>query len=78
MLERAADRAKRLAVDVDLVEMSVEHLDFPDDTFDWVVATFVFCSVPDPAKGLKGIGRVVKPEGRILLLEHVRVVRPVI
>jgi ubiquinone/menaquinone biosynthesis C-methylase UbiE len=43
-----------------------------------VVATFVFCSVPDPVQGLREIGRVVRPGGQILLLEHVRIDRPVI
>ncbi|GJM41917.1 MAG: hypothetical protein DHS20C20_21990 [Ardenticatenaceae bacterium] len=37
-----------------------------------VVATFVFCSVPDPILGLDEIARVLKPNGRLLLLEHVR------
>jgi ubiquinone/menaquinone biosynthesis C-methylase UbiE len=56
--------------------MDVQHLEFPDDTFDTAVATFVFCSVPDPAQGLRELARVVKPGGQIILLEHVRVDRP--
>src|SRR5690625_1072054 len=47
-------------------------MDFPDNTFDNVVSTCVFCSVPDPVKGLKEIRRVVKPEGKIVMLEHMR------
>ncbi|MFC2046431.1 SAM-dependent methyltransferase, partial [Chloroflexota bacterium] len=39
-------------------------------------ATFVFCSVPDAVRGLRELGRVVKPEGRIFLLEHVRINQP--
>ncbi len=42
------------------------------------MATFVFCSVPDPVQGLRELGRVVRPGGQILLLEHVRVNRPVV
>ena len=52
MLERARKRAVDLKLDVDLRIGDVQALDFPDETFDSVVATFVFCSVPDPLLGL--------------------------
>lgn len=41
------------------------------------MATFVFCSVPDPVQALEEIDRVVKPCGRVMLLEHVRVNMPI-
>ncbi len=72
MLEFARRRASLLNAEVRLVEMDVEHMAFPDNTFDSVFATFVFCSVPDPVLGLREIRRVCKPGGRLLLLEHVR------
>lgn len=78
MLERARRQAKRLGLQVDLQEMDVQTLAFPDATFDSAVATFVFCSVPNPVQGLRELGRVVKPGGRIILLEHVRLDRPII
>jgi ubiquinone/menaquinone biosynthesis C-methylase UbiE len=56
--------------------MDAQHLDFPDDNFDAAIATFVFCSVPDAVQGLRELGRVVKPEGQIFLLEHVRINEP--
>jgi ubiquinone/menaquinone biosynthesis C-methylase UbiE len=56
--------------------MDAQRLDFPDDSFDAAVATFVFCSVPDAVRGLRELGRVVKPRGQILLLEHVRINEP--
>jgi len=52
--------------------MDVERLALADDAFDETVATFLFCSVADPVAGLRELGRVVRPDGRILLLEHVR------
>ncbi|MBM2848741.1 MAG: methyltransferase 11 protein [Anaerolineales bacterium] len=55
-----------------------QALEFPDASFDAAVATFVFCSVPDPLLGLHELGRVVKPGGQILLLEHVRSANPIL
>lgn len=72
MLEYAQKRAAELNIDVELRLGDVQNLDFPDDTFDDVVSTFVFCSVPNPTLGLKELLRVTKPNGRLLMLEHVR------
>jgi ubiquinone/menaquinone biosynthesis C-methylase UbiE len=76
MLQRAQQRAEELGRTLELHQMDAQCLDFPDDSFDAAVATFVFCSVPDAVQGLRELGRVVKPEGRILLLEHVRINEP--
>ncbi len=72
MLERARRRAERLGIAVELRQMDAQALDLPDNSFDTVVATFVFCSMPDPVRGLRELGRVAKPKGKILLLEHMR------
>ncbi len=71
MLSRAREKAEKQRVEVNLKYMDVQHLEFEDDTFDSVVASFVFCSVPDPIRGLAEVKRVCKPEGKVLLLEHV-------
>jgi ubiquinone/menaquinone biosynthesis C-methylase UbiE len=84
MLAQARRRAEELGLDVDLRHMDAQHLAFPDDAFDAVVATFVFCSVPDPVQGLRELGRVTRPGGDtcagagIWLLEHVRVNKPLV
>ncbi len=78
MLARAQARSRALGLNVDLHVMDVQHLAFPAATFDAAVATFVFCSVPDPVLGLQELARVVKPEGDIWLLEHVRIDKPII
>ncbi len=71
MLEQAKRRAEREHVEVDLQLGDAQALPFADASFDTVIATFVFCSVPDPVQGLREAARVLVPGGQLLLLEHV-------
>jgi ubiquinone/menaquinone biosynthesis C-methylase UbiE len=71
MLKRAQYRASQQKVKVHLQQMDVQHLEFETNTFDTAVASFVFCSVPNPVRGLMEIERVCKPGGKVVLLEHV-------
>lgn len=48
-----------------------ENLPFEENTFDTVIATLVFCTIPDPVKALKELYRVSKPGAKMYLLEHV-------
>ena len=80
MLEQAKRKARTLGFDsrVDLQLGDAQALDFPDSSFDTALATFVFCSVPDPVLGLREMKRVVRPGGKVLLLEHMRSSNPVL
>jgi len=77
MLEQAKKKQQRQQVNVALELMDIQSLCYADNSFDTVIATFVFCSVPLPAKGLQELYRVCKPGGQVLLLEHVLSSRPV-
>ena len=72
MLKYARKRAEGYTNIEKLLVMNAEELDLPDNTFDTVVASCVFCSIDDPVKALKEIRRVCKTNGNIFLLEHVR------
>lgn len=72
MLEIALERARTVAIDADLRLGDAHHLEFPDASFDSVVCTLSLCSIPDDARAVSEIRRVLRPGGRFLLLEHVR------
>ena len=72
MLQNGQKRAAVTGKTVQFALMDAQHLAFKDEIFDTIVATFVFCSVSDPVEGLKELNRVIKKDGRILLLEHVK------
>lgn len=78
MLARARKKLGEAKAKVTLLEMDAQAMTFPDNTFDTVVATCVFCSVPDAILGMQEIKRVCKPDGRVLLLEHMRVDKQII
>ncbi len=78
MLAHAQKKADKLNLDVNIILGDAQSLEFEDDSFDSVVATFVFCSVPDPILGLKELARVAKPHGQILLMDHVRSQKPIL
>jgi ubiquinone/menaquinone biosynthesis C-methylase UbiE len=54
-----------------LVQTGAEELPFPDASFDTVLFTYMLCTVPDPARALDEVARVLRPGGRLLFLEHV-------
>lgn len=72
MLERAAKKAAEYSGTIELHEMDVCDLKFADATFDTVLTVCTFCSVPKPIAGLRELYRVLKPDGQLLMFEHVR------
>jgi ubiquinone/menaquinone biosynthesis C-methylase UbiE len=78
MLAIARDRADRLGRLVDLREGDAHDLPFEDATFDSVVCTFSLCQIPDPHRAVGEMKRVLRPEGNLILVDHIRSsVRPI-
>lgn len=72
MLALARERARDLGREVDLREGDAERLDFADESFDTVLITLGLCTIPDPRRAAAEAFRVLRPGGKLVLLEHVR------
>ena len=78
MLALAKQRADGLPFPVALIQGDAEGLPFSDASFDTVAVSLALCTVPDPGRALREMARVCRPDGRIVMLEHVlSSVRPV-
>jgi ubiquinone/menaquinone biosynthesis C-methylase UbiE len=72
MRRRLGRRVRRSPAIAGIVDACAERLPFADGSVDTVVATFVLCTVDDPEHVLREIARVLRPDGKLLFLEHVR------
>jgi ubiquinone/menaquinone biosynthesis C-methylase UbiE len=72
MADRLDDRFAETGRTGRVVRAPAEHLPLDDDSADFVVATFVLCTVDDPQAALREVARVLKPGGRFVFMEHVR------
>ncbi|HTN53167.1 MAG TPA: class I SAM-dependent methyltransferase [Anaeromyxobacter sp.] len=78
MLDRARARAAALGREAELRVGDAQALELGDGTFDTVVFTLALCSIPEPRAAVAEARRVLRPGGRLLLLEHVRSPRPLV
>ena len=72
MLAFAERRAQKLDLDIDLGVGDAEGLDFPDEHFETVTATLLLSTVPDPQRATEEMRRVLRPGGRVLILDFAR------
>ncbi len=70
MTRIARRRIERSHIDVDFRVQSAEELPFEDGRFDCVVSTWTLCSIRDSGRAVSEIGRVLRPGGRYIFLEH--------
>jgi ubiquinone/menaquinone biosynthesis C-methylase UbiE len=69
---RVSERIVTVSFSVQTTHVTAETLPYPDRQFDRVVSTWTLCTISDPVQALREIARVLKPEGRLLFLEHGR------
>ena len=67
-----ASRSARASFPVHIQQHTAEALPYTDGRFDYVVSTWTLCTIPDAVRALQEVGRVLKPGGRLLFLEHGR------
>ncbi len=68
----ALRRVSRVPFPVEFLQCSAEQIPLEDKTVDTVVTTWTLCTVPDPLRALREMKRVLKPEGRVIFVEHGR------
>ncbi len=72
MRERLDSAVRRSERKAQVIDAGAERLPFGDATIDTVVSTLVLCTVDAPDVALREIGRVLRPDGQLLFIEHVR------
>jgi SAM-dependent methyltransferase len=72
MRRRAGKKARAAGVSATIRDARAESLPYPDNHFDAVLASLVFCTIADPDAALEEVARVLKPGGEFRFLEHVR------
>jgi ubiquinone/menaquinone biosynthesis C-methylase UbiE len=78
MLARGRERAQELGHPADLRLGDAQELEFEDGSFDTVTCTLGFCTIPDTTRAAQEAFRVLRPGGRLLMLEHVRSWVPIV
>ena len=71
MLGIARRRSAEVGLQVELLQGDAQALAFPDASFDTVVCTFSLCSIPDDRKAVAEMKRVLRPGGKLILIDHV-------
>ena len=76
MMRRLRRKAGEQAPTARVLRAPAEDLPFDDHSFDTVVCTMVLCGVDDQPRALRELGRVLRPGGQLLFLEHLRSTDP--
>jgi ubiquinone/menaquinone biosynthesis C-methylase UbiE len=72
MVRLAEKQRRRTKLDVEFLDLRAEHIPLEDGTIDTVVNTFTLCTIPGVVEAIRGVGRVLRPGGRLIFFEHGR------
>jgi ubiquinone/menaquinone biosynthesis C-methylase UbiE len=69
MIRLAQKQQRRTKVNIEYLDLPGERIPLGDDSADTVVSTFTLCTIPDPAAAIRGIARVLRPDGKLIFFE---------
>lgn len=72
MIQRSSEKQRMAKVPIEVIKESAEKLPFPNDSFDTIIVTLVLCTIPNPEDAIQEMKRVCKPDGKILIFEHIQ------
>ncbi len=75
MLLQAQQKARGMNIPIELIQADAASLPFADASFDTVAISLALCTIPDPVQALRELARVCRPDGRVVMLEHVQSTR---
>jgi len=70
MIRLAEPQRRRTRLDVEFLDLPGERIPLEDATVDTVVSTFTLCTIPGIVEAIRGIRRVLKPNGKFVFFEH--------
>jgi SAM-dependent methyltransferase len=70
MIRLAEQQGRRTELDIEFLDLPGERIPLDDRSVDTVVSTFTFCTIPDVVEAIRGIGRVLRPGGKLIFFEH--------
>lgn len=70
MIRLAEEQRRRTELDVQFIDLPGERIPLEDGTVDTVVSTFTLCTIPGVVEAIRGIGRVLRPGGKLIFFEH--------
>jgi len=69
MIRLAKKQQRRTKLNIEYLDLPGEHIPLEDETVDTVVSTFTLCTIPDVATAIRGIARVLRPDGQLIFFE---------